>query len=206
MNSRNIELIPGRRGFLFNVLKTSSLICCINHSLFAQDNQSNDFEEPKKDVDKFKHDSKMTWEEVFQMSYSNQFIPFIKYLANQIGKEDLINYMKQWIEGIVRNAPIRPDRGFSELVKAMTAANPFSQSVLTQEIVENSETAFEMKTTECLWAKTFREAKAEEYGYAYMCYPDLFKFLPWNSKLRVRLTKTLMQGDACCNHRFYMEA
>ena len=122
MNSLNTELIPGRRSFLFNVLKTSGLICCINHSLFAQDNQSKDPEESEKEADKFKQDSKMTWEEVFQMSYSNQFIPFIKYLGNQIGKEDLINYMKQWIEGMIRNAPKRPDRGFSELVKAMTAA------------------------------------------------------------------------------------
>ena len=204
MNNNIISSIQDRRCFLFNLVRTGGFVCFMNHGLLAQDNQS----APKgsqTETHKFKNDSKMTWEEVFQMTYSSQFVPFITYLGQKIGKEELISHMKTWIEDRFKNVPKREDRDFSELVKRLTAPSSFKDSVLTVEVMEKTETVLETKTTECLWAKTFRDAKAEDYGYAYICYPDLFKFLPWNSKLRVRLTKTLMQGHEYCDHRFYLE-
>jgi len=40
------------------------------------------------------------------------------------------------------------------------------------EIVEDTETAFEIKVTECIWATTFRQAEAGDFGYAAICFGD----------------------------------
>jgi len=68
--------------------------------------------------------------------------------------------------------------------------------------VEDSETAHEIRVTECLWAKTFREAGAAAIGYAVVCHGDYAECQAFNPHIRMIRTKTLMQGDDCCNHRW----
>jgi hypothetical protein len=77
--------------------------------------------------------------------------------------------------------------------------------VLTFEVVENTPKAAEFKVSECLWAKTFREAKAGDLGYALVCDSDYAAAEGFNPKMRMIRTKTLMQGHDCCNHRYVLE-
>jgi hypothetical protein len=83
--------------------------------------------------------------------------------------------------------------------------DPFWQHALTTEIVEDEEKAFEIKVTECLWAKTFREAQASDIGYATICYQDYAMSQGFSPKLKMIRTKTLMQGHEYCNHRWVWE-
>jgi hypothetical protein len=76
---------------------------------------------------------------------------------------------------------------------------------MTYTFVEDTEKALEWKITECLWAKTFREANASDIGYASQCYGDLGYGEALAPKIRFTLTKTLMQGHDCCNHRYVWE-
>jgi hypothetical protein len=62
-----------------------------------------------------------------------------------------------------------------------------------------------MKVTECLWAKTFREADAADIGYRCICRADYVTAKAFNPKLELVRDKTLMQGHACCNHRYVMQ-
>ena len=50
------------------------------------------------------------------------------------------------------------------------------------EIVEDTDTAFELKVGECIWADTFRRAEG------------------FNSKIEMVRDLTLMQGHSICNH------
>jgi hypothetical protein len=84
--------------------------------------------------------------------------------------------------------------------------NRFWQNVLTFQIIEDTPRAFEVKVTECLWAKTFRDAKAADLGYVLSCYGDFAAAEGFNPKMHMIRTKTLMQGNDCCNHRFVIEA
>ena len=42
-------------------------------------------------------------------------------------------------------------------------------------------------------------------GYASICHPDFAMTEGYNPKMKLLRTKTLMQGDDCCNHCWVME-
>ena len=65
-----------------------------------------------------------------------------------------------------------PEISLAAYTLVLKNPDPFWQHALTTEIVEEKEKAFEIKVTECLWAKTFRDAKAGDIGYATICYQD----------------------------------
>jgi hypothetical protein len=85
--------------------------------------------------------------------------------------------------------------------------NPDSRvgQTIVREIVEDNDRVFEMKITECLTEKVFREAGALDLGFACVCYADYG--LPEGMDLGIKLmrTKTLMEGHDCCNHRYVLE-
>ena len=83
--------------------------------------------------------------------------------------------------------------------------NHFWKHVLNLDIIEDSEFAFEVKIHECLWAKTFKESDASEIGYSCICHPDYEATRAFNPKMKLIRTKTLMQGNDCCNHRWIVE-
>ena len=85
------------------------------------------------------------------------------------------------------------------------ASNELYKHVLTYEIVEETDKAVQLKITECLWAKIFRAAKASDIGYAAICYADYAWTSAFNPKMRFIRTKTLMQGNDCCNNRRILE-
>ena len=46
---------------------------------------------------------------------------------------------------------------------------------------------------------------AARIGYSYICYADYATAQAFNPKIVMRRSKTLMQGDSYCNHRYEME-
>ena len=91
-------------------------------------------------------------------------------------------------------------------VAVLKTPDPLVDHVLTTEIVDESDTAVEVRITECLWAKTFREADAADLGYACICHPDFAMAKAFNPNMRMIRDKTLMEGHSHCNHRWVMEA
>ena len=55
--------------------------------------------------------------------------------------------------------------------------------------------------TRCMWAEVFRELGASDIGI-WICEGDDPAVRAYNPDLRCELTKTLMNGDKCCNHVF----
>lgn len=72
----------------------------------------------------------------------------------------------------------------------------FWNNVLDIQVLENSSSTRIYKITNCLWAKIFREANAEDFGYALICYGDYAIAKAENKTLE--RDKTLMQGHDCC--------
>ncbi len=77
--------------------------------------------------------------------------------------------------------------------------------MMAYEVIEKSDEVYEMKVTECLWAKTFRDKNAADIGYATVCHGDFTEATAYHPKLKLKRTKTLMQGHDCCNHRWTWE-
>jgi hypothetical protein len=99
-----------------------------------------------------------------------------------------------------------PANDFVRFKASLLEPTPFWQHALTWTVEENTDAAFEIRVTECPWARTFREAGAADIGYATVCHQDDTVAPAYNPKLRMERSRTLMAGDGFCNHRWIWEA
>jgi len=207
MNFKTSSFVPSRRRFLLNVLPAGTMLCFGCGHLFGSDHVKG-ITKLASDKHKFLTDSGMTFKDVFSFAFTGHYIPIMKNLAAEKGEDKFIEMLKraaseaaaQNMKNMTRNLPKKD----IATLAGFTKSNPFFQKVLSYEIVEESDSVFEVKITECLFAKTFREANASDIGYASICYPDFASAQAYNPKMKLIRTKTLMQGHDCCNHRYIL--
>jgi len=192
MEASNIKRQRNRRQFLSKLLPASmiSCICCPKMLSAAQKDQLN---ETLNQADPYKERSEMSYESIFNFAFRDYFIPLLKELSTRYQNEEFLDMMKD-----------AASQAFSKK-EVMDKSNKnlnhvFWQHVIEREVIEDSEKAFELKITKCLWEKVYREANATDLGYAIVCHTD-FATAEASNQTLIR-TKTLMQGDDCCNHRW----
>jgi L-2-amino-thiazoline-4-carboxylic acid hydrolase len=209
MNNRLAGPISGRRDFLRAVLPGGALLClgggrCLIGSPQVQGKPA----EPGQ-KHKFQQDAGLSVTQVFSFAYLPQ-LGLLRGLEKEIGSETFAAMVKRIIDEETEKefAEFAKKAGKNDL-EAFTARfrrkGTLFDKTLTYEIVEDAPKAFEIKVTECLWAKTYREAGAGDLGYLLSCYGDYATARGFNPKMRMIRTKTLMQGDAFCNHRYVIE-
>jgi hypothetical protein len=210
MNDQRSLTVLGRRCFLKTALPGGIMFCLARGPLLALGQAP---EKPAEEAGKHKFlaDSGLSFKEVYDFAFSWNMIPILQSLAAEIGKDKLIEILKtkgsedalrsnrEWAKKIGKNDLATYTQNFRKPSRIW-------QHVLTYEIVEDTPKAFEVKVTECLWAATFLEAKATDIGYAVCCHSDYASAQGFNPNLEMVRTKTLMQGDAFCNHRYVMKA
>lgn len=155
---------------------------------------------------KFLESSNMTFQEVFDFAFKT-FVPVLQDLAKELGEEQVFAVLKKLAsESALRAGQAAaqqvPTNNFAAFHARLREANHFWSHVLTFEIVEDTPQAFEVKVTECLWAKTFREIGAAEIGYWLICHPDYAYCQGFNPRISMSRSKTLMQGESYCDHRW----
>ncbi|MEW5868378.1 MAG: L-2-amino-thiazoline-4-carboxylic acid hydrolase [Chloroflexota bacterium] len=158
---------------------------------------------------KFQEDSHMTYEEVFDFAYKG-LVPVLQGLAKELGEERFWEALKKTaFDAKLKEAQDYASQLPSNDLDAYSASarepSRFARHILTVEFIEDTPQAAEIKVTECLWAKTFRELGAAEIGYMLTCGTDDAHCQGFNPRIRMIHSKTLMQGDEYCNHRFVWE-
>ena len=157
---------------------------------------------------KFLEDSNMTFQEVFDFAFKS-LIPVLQGLAKELGKDHFLEALRKVaFECALKTGQDTARQLQSNDLAAFKAAGEpghFGKHVLTLEIVKDTPQVFEVQVTECLWAKTFREMGAAEIGYSLICHRDYADCQGFNPRITLIRSKTLMQGDDCCNHRFVWE-
>lgn len=143
------------------------------------------------------------------LRFQNQnFIKFARFLESEFGKERMLELVKKSTTRELLEFGKTQARQFGKNdLKSYTAQfkSPAMQGALTFEIVEDSHNVFEIKVTECLYAAVFLQAKAGDIGYASVCWGDFAWAKGFNPKIELIRDKTLMEGDACCNHMYVLE-
>ena len=198
-----------RRQFLKNILPAGTTFCLGCISLFAL-NQISEPSEIKTDKHKFLIDSGMSYKEVHELAFRRLLIPIFQNLSNSIGKNEFIGMLmkansefsthrgQNWAKRV-------PENDLSTYTSHFKKPSQFSEHTSTYEILEFTENVVEVKYTECICATIFREADASDIGYAAICHGDFAVAQGFNPKIKLIRTKTLMQGDDCCNHRYLWE-
>ncbi len=150
---------------------------------------------------------KLSWRQFFAQRYGAIFIPFIKFCVKNMGRDKTIEMLKAYAsESAILTAENLAKRlGTNEFEAAkryFDPVNPQFANTLTFTIAESTDKSFELNVTECLWAKTFIDAKAADLGYAAICFGDYQIAKSFNPHIELFRNKTLMQGDDSCNHRY----
>ena len=207
--TQNVKTAPSRRQFLSKIIPACAITCfgCSDVFAFAYSNQE---KSDSNEIHPFQKELSITYQWLFEFRFRSNFIPVFKAIEEDIGKENLLVMIKKASsknnkelgQRVAKRVPVNDLYNFAEPFR-----NPrdIFKHANIYEIVEDSETAFEMKVTECLTAKVFREADAADIGYAAVCHADFTLPEGFNPKIKLLRDKTLMQGHDCCNHRYILQ-
>ena len=198
-------MIMNRRELLTRTAPMCALACLglrNTAGVLASEIQDVDQDVHKYDVVR---DAKLSVRSSTQMQYS-KFFEFITTLKSEIGDTELIRLLNIYSTGVGQRAGEGqvqqfPDTDFKTFVAQFRPpryANP-----LTHEVVEDTENAFEIKVTECIWASVFKEAGLDgEIGHAAVCNMDYAWPKAFSANIKMERDRTLMQGHDYCNHRY----
>ncbi len=73
------------------------------------------------------------------------------------------------------------------------------------EIVRQTEGEAEIRCTRCPFADLSLANGMREVGFSTYCMADYGIVKGFNGDIRFERTKTLMEGDDCCNHAYFLE-
>jgi hypothetical protein len=209
MKTKSPSLTLGRRQFLKNMLPAGTLFCVgCSHLSGMLSTKKEPKTAPRKDI--FLQDSGMSWQEVFAFTFHYYYIPVMQKMADELGRETFLEKLKKAsavaaAENIKKMAESFPKKRDLAMMSFFNRTNVLFQHALDYEVIEDTDRALELRVHRCLWAKTFCEVNAADIGFAAICFPDYAMATAFNPKIRMIRSKTLMQGNDCCNHRYVME-
>lgn len=153
----------------------------------------------------------LTHRERFNLEYASHFIPFLKLLEQEIGHEAVIDYLHKLAlqEAEEYAAYVVESKGKKDLSVFKEDYNPTTPGIsdlLTIEVVEDTDEAYGIKITECLWADVFREAEAAEFGHAAVCNGDVPFARCINPNIDLALDGTIMEGKEACRLRYHYKS
>lgn len=73
---------------------------------------------------------------------------------------------------------------------------------LEYSVEEDTPERLKMRVTRCIWADELRKLDAADLGYAFYCCWDYGFCQGLNPEMTFTRTRTLMQGDDCCDHTY----
>ena len=204
------NLTASRRELLFRVFPACSL--CFGFSSLAFGSVTGQDSQPAPLEKRAAEKTDMSYADLFSFAYG-RMIPVFQYLSNQIVKEKFIDMLKQAtyekafqsMEAMTKNVPER-DRDMATFMSVLRNPSAMYQHALTYEILKDTEKEAEVRFTECLWAKTFRQLNAGDIGYALVCHSDIGTVKAYNPKIVFNRPKLLMQGDSECRFLYRLEA
>lgn len=205
-------LNSSRRGFITKIVPACAATCLIPGKIPNIFNAEEDkfLQQEKPDFDR-QIKSRLTYRQYFNKRFKEYYIPLMKELSKEIGKDRLVEIIKRTsyrlnFELGQRLAARLPKNDLYTLMGGFRNANKNGMLYNSDpwEVLEDTEKTFEIKIKDCLTAVVFREEDAADFGFATVCYADYALPQGFNSKIKLVRDKTVMQGHDCCNHRYVL--
>lgn len=209
MDTKGVSGIPDRRRLLLQMLPAGAFACLLCRRGLAAGPQEKGAAPPAKS--KYQAPCEMSYEDLFRFAYGYDFIPALKAMGAEMGREKLVEILSRAYaaaagERVREQLKANPKNDLATWTADLRNPPALYKNVLTYEVIEDTPITFEARISGCLWAKTFREADAGDIGYACLCHGELAALKTYNPRIKLTFTKTLMQGNDCCNPRYVMEA
>ena len=110
-------------------------------------------------------------------------------------------FLDSMVDGWQREFDRLPDRSLETYVNWLAS---IVSSGTRFEVTELTETSVRFKFTVCPWASHFRAIGKAEIG-RFFCDADVPMVAAFNEQIGFEITKTLMNGDAYCDHHFFLK-
>jgi hypothetical protein len=195
-----------RRDFFAKAAPVCAVSCLVADRLFAGSPWMGKsfLQQEEHKFDKEIPGLKMTYRRMAAMR-NRSFIRFARFLQKEIGEERVIELIKKQTEQRLKEQAKRDlerlgNSDFKSYISIFR--DPEMLASLTMEIIEDTDTVFEIRVTDCLAAESFLPYKAGDIGYAAVCWGDYNWASDFNPKIKLIRDKTLMQGHDCCNHKY----
>ena len=150
----------------------------------------------------------MDWDEA-QNCLTEQ-LEILKRLRERFGEEVIeiassarLAVHKKWMKKLSKHKSGRPSEIFKHSAFSVTSAE---ENLLEYDVLEDSDEKFAVKITKCRYADFYIEKGEPEIGYAMHCALDFGETEAFSSDMILKRTKTLMQGDNCCDHSYELKS
>ena len=163
------------------------------------------------DKDKFENKIDMTYEQFYRALFG-MMIDVFRLLEEEVVREEALERIselssektKESLKRSLKDQEINEFEDFIKVYKKQLDSDLF-KNTLSYEMKEESDKVFKFDVNRCIRADIFKEFDAQDIGYEVACQPD-FEVLPvFHPNLRLKRTKTLMEGDDCCNFEYTWE-
>ena len=156
-----------------------------------------------KENHKFDDTLVMTYAQHFRSMFSRS-ISIIRAFEEEFGKERVEEVLTRWSEQAGCDGTTKEIDSFSEFKDywKTTLESENWKKVLTCSFPKETETELKCEYSECLFAKTMKDMDAQDLGYIIFCHPDFAIAESMHPSLKLERTKTIMQGDTCCDHEY----
>jgi len=205
MTENAIRTILNRREFVMRATTVCSMFCFGGGSLFALF-RSGQEASSSSEKHKFQKDTGMSYDDFSKFIVGRMLVPIVGAVAAKVGidvvQEAIFEGSKKRVAAQVKSLP---KRGLADFAQNFKSQDPFNVNTWTKEILQDTDKVFEMRVSECLWAKAFREANAADLGFKIVCSADYVTAETFNPKIKLIRDKTLMQGHGCCNHKYIFQ-
>ena len=144
----------------------------------------------------------MDWHE--ERNHLAEQLEILRRLRDRFGEEAIqiasharLAVRKMWMEKLSQGKSGRPSELFGHSAFSVTSAD---ENLLAYEVLEDTDSKFAVRITRCRYADFYRENGEPGIGYAMHCALDFGEAEAFSCDIVLKRTKTLMQGDGCCDH------
>ena len=128
----------------------------------------------------------------------------LKFMKEHFGEETYTTFVKAQSEGrrshFSKLAEEGGDNSIEALIKIIFEPN---REQIAEYTVEEMDSGFQLNVTDCWPYKIAKRHGIMEQLFLTCCSCEQFFVEGFNPNIGLKRTKTLMQGDDCCDHFFY---
>lgn len=134
--------------------------------------------------------------------------PLIQAFMKEFGVDKTLAVVKPVIEKLAKEsgalaAQMAGGNSLADFARAMSAWS--AGDAYEQEIIRQTETQFDFDIKRCRYAEMYKELGLADLGVLLSCARDFAMVEGFNPSMKLRRTKTIMEGKDCCDFRITLE-
>jgi len=152
----------------------------------------------------------LSYREYLKTKFSNAVV-LAREMEKTLGKKHAHEIIKNAfycdIVEMVKNELKEIDevKDFADFVRMEKEENeqPNFKNIVEFTYPHESETELSLNVSRCLYAEVFKEIGTTDLGFLMVCHPDHAYAQASHPRIKLRRSKTIMEGHDCCNHTWY---